>query len=693
MSKYHTLDYEYNRENNEFLHLVCVSLDGKGYWLNDGSDLEQFKSDMESIKGDFILAHAASLAEIPCTIKLGINVDEYTWIDTESLFKFINHLEQGTIGNERKTSLVECLNYFGLGKNFTSTEEKNSWRDVILNNNVELFKEGILKYCASDTSELLELFYKEKEYLNDLINSSKKYDNLTCMKTELNTKKFKTFNYDDKERIFLRECKNYYTNFDFDKFIESESLNHISVAKMYSESYNADKYIIEHLQDPRFENRIKELANELIPGLYNEKGTRKDDVLQEWIFKNIEGSKEWWDKGFHKDGEIKSKTEKGSYSFADKVLDYFCEEFNNNENIEKFRVLKKLLQTTQGLSRSKDDKKGWYYPNLYSDGLHCHANEHGANTTRFGNKSSAGHIPSWGKALRSALKPTNTNEVYFSLDFNAQEMWIIGQLSKDINLLEVYSAQDVYMKMAQDMNLYPKNLPIPTEEQRKEDWFKPYKQIRKNIKGVNLGMNYGMSYNTYAIRNQIDIKTAKGYWDKFEKLFSSKTNWGKILQYYFSFGKVYGESSKKVECYDKGLLLMTGKEQIITRFRETNNRFNSSKQLRGILNFPVQCMGAQITRRAIRYTQSKGLHPFLPVHDEIYFKTTTENLDRDIEIATECMKQAAIDCMDKPILKYPIKVGSAELYTSDKYTIHEGAEERFNQIMEICKWLDEVDNG
>lgn len=313
----------------------------------------------------------------------------------------------------------------------------------------------------------------------------------------------------------------------------------------------------------------------------------------------------------------------------------------------------------------------------------------GANTTRFGNKSSNGHIPSWSKSLRSCLKPNNEKEVYFSLDFGAQEMWIVGQMSKDYNLLDTYEAQDVYMAMAQQMGKYPKTLPIPTEEQRKEDWFKPYKQTRKEIKGVNLGMNYGMSYDTYARRNNIKREEAKHYWELFAKAFYNKDHWGKTLQYYFA-RKIYGQETGRVEGFEGGYKVVIGKEQIVTTFRPTTKTNNYNKQLRAILNFPIQCQGAQITRRAIRYCQENGLHPFLPVHDEIYFKTTKDKLEHDIGVARECMIKAAFDCIENPLTGYPIKVGNAECHYHDGYVIHEGAEERFEQIMNICKRLDKM---
>lgn len=679
MEKVHTIDYEYNRKDNEFLHLVCVSIDDEVYWLNDNSDTVKALSRLKELEGCTLIAHAASLAEIPCTAKLGANIDNYTWFDTETTYKFINHIKQGTQGNAIKTSLIECLKNYGLAERFTTTEAKNQWRDIILNGDVEANKEGIIKYCSSDTNELKELALREIEELNKLTEG-------TLFGSEFEWEKFSS--YLDDDLMLPYNAKNKRT-FDLGKFVKSESLNHISVARMYMECYDADPYIISHLQDWRYMDELKKECNELIPNLFDEKGTRKDEVLKDWIFNNIEGAKEWWDKGRHKNGEIKTKTSTGGYSFSGDVVDYFCEEFEGNEKLEKYRVLRKLIQAVQGLAREPEDAKGWYYPNLYKDGLHCHANEHGANTTRFGNKSSAGHIPSWSKSLRSCLKPNNENEVYFSLDFNAQEMWIVGQMSKDYNLLDTYEAKDVYMAMAQQMGKYPKTLPIPTEEERSEDWFKPYKQTRKEIKGVNLGMNYGMSYETYARRNNIPKEQAKSYWDLFAKTFYSKTQWGKVLQTYFA-RKIRSSETGKVEGFDGGYKVIIGKEQIVTSFRSTTYSTSYNKQQRAILNFPIQCMGAQITRRAIRYCQEKGLHPFLPVHDEIYFKTTKDKLNKDIEVARDCMVRAAFDCMENPLEGYPIKVGNAECHFSNDYVIHEGAEERFKQIMSICKRLDEM---
>lgn len=180
---------------------------------------------------------------------------------------------------------MECLKNYGLAEKFTTTEEKNHWRDIILNHDVEQYKADIMKYCASDTGELLELACREMKELEGLVSG------------ELFGSEFewRTFDYwQDKE--YLPPYATNKKKFNINEFIKTESKNHIAVAKMYLESYDADPYLISHLQDWRYMDELKKECNELIPNLFDEKGTRKDDVLEEWIFNNIEGAQEWWDK-------------------------------------------------------------------------------------------------------------------------------------------------------------------------------------------------------------------------------------------------------------------------------------------------------------------------------------------------------------------------------------------------------------
>lgn len=660
MSKIHSIDFEYRKKDEEFLDLVCVSLDDKVYWLKDSLERANFTKAMGEYQGEYFIAHSASFAEIPCCIKLGLDVDKYVWIDTESLFMFIQHFKNGTDGakgsnGKVQVGLLDCLDYYKIPH--ISKEQKEAFRDIILNQDIEENKEQIISYCKSDTDDLELLFDSEIMELFDLL-----YNENTQGRNYINPQ------VDEWKETpccpFIRNKFNLY------EFILSESLTHISVAKMYCVPFDLDPYLVNHIQTQTFKVKIMNKINEIIPDYFSWEGKEQKGVFLDWVFNKDKKFRDWWEKGVQ--GDVETKTKTGAYSTADKVIEQFLDDFRNTvPELEEFRQFKKLLNACRGLSNI-DTKKNWIKPNHYSDGYRCHTNEQGAATSRFGNKASACHVPSWSKALRSCLKPQDKNIVYFSCDFNAQEMWIIGQMSKDYNLLEVYESSDVYMSMAQQMNLYPKDLPIPTEKQRSEEWFKPYKKIRSSIKGVNLGMNYGMAPKTYATRNNIDEEEAKRYWELFEETFDNKTR--------------YIENIRDLFVTRSNLCI--GKEQLLCR---PLPHMRQDKKERISQNLPIQGMGAQITRRAIRYCQEQGLQPFLPVHDEIYFKTTTDKLKQDIIVARKMMKKAAFDCLEFADKDFPIKVGEAELYTSDKYTIHEGAEKVFNEIMKICREIDDGD--
>ena len=72
---------------------------------------------------------------------------------------------------------------------------------------------------------------------------------------------------------------------------------------------------------------------------------------------------------------------------------------------------------------------------------------------------------------------------------------------------------------------------------------------------------------------------------------------------------------------------------------------------------------------------NNGLKPIFPVHDEIYFKTTLDRLDNDVELARRCMIEAAFDAIGEQALRdYPIKVGEVEVTTWNKVPKHSGGE-------------------
>lgn len=689
----HSLDFEYNHVNNEFLHPVCVSLDDTVYWLNDGSETEKFKAKMREYEGDDILSHAASLAEIPACMVLGIDVEKYTWVCTDVLFKVLRIFEgRGCSEQHINHSFLGCLKYYGIAHAEQVAEQlandvdgmmndksslvkswKESMRYIILSNKAEEHKREVIDYCKSDTEDLGRLYDAE---LADI----KKYEDKPIQIAE----------FGDAWHV---------TRFKYDFLKQRLSLNSIANAKMYFESFDINLRYIKNLGDRRFISLIMKDANDIVPGLFDECGKQNNGVLRDWLFSTYPEAMQFWkDNGFYTE-----KTK--AYSMSDDNIKKFCDGRTGINDLQRLRQLFKLKKAASGILapyKTEDGEidrtsKNWYFPNTYSDGTHSCAGEYEAKTTRFGMKATKACVPSWSKALRSALRPADDKHVYFSMDYSAQEIWVIAQLAKDRDLLRVYKEEDIYMATALQMGLYvpPAGHPgVPSKKAQKESWFLPYKPLRAQMKSLILGMNYGMSERSFAERNKMDLEKAKSLYKMYDKAFHMKAAYSKAVWAALTEANVtpnYETSNSPRVSYEAKGSIMIGQEQIIRSVVDVSSWRKMTRERRQFKNFPVQCVGAQITRQAIRLAQARGLHPFIPMHDEIYFKTTPDRLKHDILLAKQCLVQAARDSLyDRSLCdEFPIKVGEPEIMTHDsEEVVHDGAEQMHAKLMEYFDKLE-----
>lgn len=617
----HPIDFEYNHENDKFINLVCVAVDDKTFWLRNGEELEEFRAYMKSLENEVLVAHCSSLAEIPCCIEAGIDVDKYVWFDTFTTEKRLRSF----IGKpEGAFSLLETLKEYGLSHAYNETE-KQDLRNVILTGEyLDYRRMEILDYCSEDIKDLKLLAEKQIEKLEHQLSMDWLLDVST-----------------------LKEV--HYGELMVFQFISQQSQTNITTGKMYYQPFQADYNKISKMSDPRLVMLLKQNLNVLIPGVYDEFGKQKSGVVREFIMKEDEGAYEWFkNKGY-------LTPSKDEISLKDEYLsEYLSEHKGFSDKLDTFRQVTKVIKACSGFQKEGDGN--WITPNKFSDGLHCNASEYGTVTTRYAPKPSKGWIPGIGKALRNLLKPIDKNEVYFSLDFNAQEIWVIGQLSKDVKLLETYSSNDIYMSVAQNMGLYPKELKIPTEPERSEAWFQPYKPLRQKIKGMVLGLNYGMSPRTLAGRCKMDYTEAEELVSQYNSTYDYKFNWTTTLTNYFK---------NKASLY-------VGHDVCI---KHQDYKESKSRNERQAMNYPVQCLGATITREALRLAFERGITPIFPVHDEIYFKTTKDKLEKDVEIARACMIDAAFNAVGVTALRqFPIKVGEVEITTCDHAPVHSGGE-------------------
>ena len=647
MSKLIPIDFEYKSfQNDKFLRPICVAIGDNVYWLLDEIQKNNFIEYMKSIEGNTLISHASSLAEIPCCLQLGIDVEKYLWFDTMVMQK---RLDVGLRHNDKADrkkdySLLDCLEVNGI-KHKVSETQKNDYRKIIIETPIEgldKYKFEILEYCSSDIEDLKLLAERQTKEFQRLINGKTLIDVMTSC----------PYNGDIKTL--------------FHRMLEQQSICNITTAKMYCSPFQADFSKIDKMSDLRFKMQIMEEMNKFVEGYFKPNGIRNDNALREYIFKTFNDAQHWFeDRGY-------ITKAKGQISLSTNYLDEFMKEHKGiDDKFDVFRQLGKCLKACNGFSWNNGVH--WVYSNKADDGLHCNACEFGTKTSRYAPKPSGAWIPGMGKALRGLLKPNDKNEAYFSLDFNAQEIFVIGQLAKDINLLEAYSSNDIYMSIAKQMGMYPKDLKIPTEAERSEEWFKPYKQIRKKMKSLVLGLNYGMSPKSMAERMKIDETEAIDLIDKFNKTFKNKFLWSSNVSSYLCDK-------------DKHYILMTEKDVCLKSYNYKEN-FNRNK--RQAMNFPVQSLGASITREALRLAFERGLKPIFPVHDEIYFRTTKDKLDKDVATARQCMIEAAFNALGDACIKdYSIKVGNAEVTTSDNVPIHEGAEDTVEKINLMMLRLD-----
>jgi len=621
-SKLHPIDFEYNHKDNKFIHLVCVAVDNKAFWLNDDSELEDFKKYMESIKGEILVSHASSLAEIPSCLIAGINVDDYIWYDTLITEKRLDHFFRKM---DRSYSLLETLEKYGI-KHDVGLDQKEYLRGIIIDGtNVEYKRMDILDYCKSDIEDLKELALVQIKKLEEQIS---KHNYIDAYSLSPNC-------YEDVDTLIGR-------------FIERQSICNITTAKMYTEPFDADFEKINQLSDPRFVDLMKENINLLIPGVYDEYGTFKPKVLRDFICSEDNGAYDW----FKFRGYVTPQT--GEISLKDDYLNEYLSDHKGFSNkLDTYRQISKVIKASQGFRAEGD--KNWIKPNLFEDGLHCNASEFGTVTTRYTPKPSKGWIPGMGKALRGLLKPNKKDEAYFALDFNAQEIWVIGQLSKDVELLKTYSSNDIYMSVAQNMGLYPKDLKIPTEPERSEEWFKPYKPLRQKVKSLVLGLNYGMSVKSLAGRIKISEVEAEELVTKYKCAYKLKEFWTNDI----------------VNSYNNHYSILLSNDVCLKHYDFKQNRPRNERQA---MNYPVQGIGATITREALRLAFERGLKPIFPVHDEIYFKCKIGEVDEQIKIARGCMIEAAFNAIGNANKDFPIKVGEAEVTTWNKVPQHSGGE-------------------
>jgi hypothetical protein len=343
------------------------------------------------------------------------------------------------------------------------------------------------------------------------------------------------------------------------------------------------------------------------------------------------------------------RTRTGKLDTSKKVIQRFA----TGENILKqFERHKSMLATLQSFSKTKGDVAALKYI-----GEDCQQRpdygDWGTQTSRNAHKTKS-FMPGMAHVFRILVDPPE-GEAIVALDFGSEEIFISAVLSGDQVMKKMYLTEDYYMAYAQYVGMYPDDLPIPTEAQREEEWFKPYKKIRSIAKTLCLSMSYGAGARSIAAAVRIatrdeEIDDDQGFvWvNEYKEAVATYTAYVDRLR------EEYKEQKTP-------LMLANGWRLGVDQFSPLSAS-----------NFPSQGSGACILQRACKLLDDAGLQVIFTVHDEIACQCKASNAQNVASKMRECMLQASKDVLGED----GMKIGNPEIINHGDWWLHSDKAER-----------------
>jgi hypothetical protein len=210
-------------------------------------------------------------------------------------------------------------------------------------------------------------------------------------------------------------------------------------------------------------------------------------------------------------------------------------------------------------------------------------------------------------AVRGFLKfPRDAVGVY--LDWRTQEIGVAAALSEDAALIQAYSSGDIYHALARICGL--------TDDPSPENWKRKHPAVRQRMKGLQLGLNYGMGVPSLARGLDRHPCVASDIVEKHKRTYPRFWAW-------------------RAETTHAALLARK-----IESVFGWPLRLSTSPNLRTLFNFPMQSAGAEMLRLATVRLCEAGIVPIMLVHDGILLEET----DRArVEEAKDIMRSAGRD--------------------------------------------------
>ena len=709
MSKLVGIDFEYKRPSEPDMGLISCALVIEGgqeevFWLWGGSDTQKLINRLNGLKTDGIfVGYSIQQAEARCFCALGLDPNDFKWRDLMLEWKWLrngdNRYSYGKVivnGFPRETfppiarvgkkaskeeeatakaendsyledlkaymdddsdvelglneagwTMLDCTYFFGVigFREYSSAlATKKEIRDKIIVQGTEQDitdnKEDILRYNVDDISEILELASEITKAMEEVGQD----EHVQFLNGDY---EFRTLDAIDIYMVQLemgdwaaRLAKYAHRGLP----IHRERLNRLLevVPKLQREAiYEWNR---EHSETPLY--RIGLSAKMLEQ---RKQPAKQSPYLKDNWTKDAEMVENLIDSFCEQSGlEAYPRTKSGKPDTSKKVIDRYASGENLLKQYQRHQGHLSALKTYSANKQGKVEALDYIGSD---DKQRPDFGPYGTQTARNGAKAKSLCFlgPHW---LRVLVDP-EPNMCVIDCDISSEEVFIAGSISADDNLKRAYLSNDVYMYYAQLTGMYPKDLPIPTEDQRSEEWFKPYKKVRNISKTLNLSMQFGAGAKAVAaaVRDATKDSTVTDemgteWVQDYKDTYADYTDMVNDIRSYYT-GKKDGTKY--------GLILPDG-------WRMGTD--NPSPLSAG--NLPIQGLGSVILRKACKMLDDAGIIVIATLHDAVTVYCKEEEAEQVAEKTVEIMKLAAKEVLGEE----GMKVGHPEIVKHGELWLH-----------------------
>lgn len=328
---------------------------------------------------------------------------------------------------------------------------------------------------------------------------------------------------------------------------------------------------------------------------------------------------------------ISSYKQLGKALFEDMKIKYPLKHRENTSYKTSVEILEKIIDEHEVIGKILEYRTLSKLNSTYLEGLQVHIKGDGKIHTIFNQSlTTTGRISSLdpnlqnipvktdiGRKIRKAFIASEDN-ILLAFDYSQIELRVLAQLSANLPLIEAFNSEvDVHTKTASDI------FEVPIDFVNDD--------MRRKAKAINFGIIYGMS--EYGLSKSIDVNVfeAKEFIKKYFDTYSGiKTYLDSIV------------SEATIHGYSRTLF---NRIRYIAELK-SNNRMQRQLGERLAMNTPIQGTAADIIKIAMIKVDEEfsknniSSKMILQVHDELIFDCKIDEMEKVVEIVTECMRSS-----------------------------------------------------